>query len=246
MIVKRLVPVHTQLDYADSRLKLMQDSSERYRLLDKKKTQDAMHATHLIADDFNALLGERQDVALLHDLRIAVPGGLLHIDHLFITDNFHVYIVESRTAASKITLYSKHQFTSTDEHAQACAIPSPIEQLKKNSSILKRLLRQLDLPTRFGRELQPTFHKFVLIDAQAELSNKLGLGYEYFLSPPQLMSLIYQQVRKKSLMSLIGRMPADELRRISRQIAKMHAPKKIRFSNKFRHVVLPSFENTLH
>lgn len=240
MIVKRLVPVHTQLDYADSRLKLMLDSNNQYRLLDKKKTQDAMQATHGLADDFNALLGDCQDIAVLHDLRIAVPGGHLHIDHLFITDNFHVFIAESRTTASKITLCSKLQFTSTDEHAQACAIPSPIEQLKKNGSILKRLFCQLALPRRFGRQLQPTFHKFVLIDAQAELSNKLGLGYEYFLSPPQLMALIHQQVRKKSLMSFIERMPADELRRIARQIAKMHMPKKIRFSNKFRHVVINS------
>ncbi|MDO8177453.1 MAG: nuclease-related domain-containing protein [Undibacterium sp.] len=242
MLIKRLVPVHTRLDYADSRLKLIVDAKNTVRVLDKQKTQDAIHATYVTAEDFNMLFEHRQDVAVLHDLRISMPDGQMHIDHLFITDTFQVFIVESRTAESKLVLGANRHFTSTDEEAETCVIPSPIQQLKKNRFVMKRVLQQIDLPTRFGRKLMPQFHNFVLIDANAEFSNRLGSDDEYFLSPEQLMSLIDQQSQKKSLLSFMNKMSETELRRIARRIASMHMPKKIRFSNKFRHVLLPCVE----
>ena len=140
MLVKRLVPVQTKLDYAASRLKLVLDAHQTYRVLNKQKTQDAMEATYITADDFDLLYAQREDVAVLHDLRISVPGGQLHIDHLFITDTFHVFIVESRTAEVKLVLGADRHFTSTDEE-DICVIPSPIQQLKKNKYVLKRVKR---------------------------------------------------------------------------------------------------------
>ena len=100
-----------------------------------------MEATYVTADDFDLLYAEREDVAVLHDLRISVPGGQLHIDHLFITDTFHVFIVESRTAEVKLVLGADRHFTSTDE-GDICVIPSPIQQLKKNKYVLKRVLQE--------------------------------------------------------------------------------------------------------
>ena len=244
LLIKRLNPVQTRLDYAEP--KLNAGPGFRHRVLDKRKTQDAMEATYVAADDFNAIFEHRQDVAVLHDLRFTLAGEKLHIDHLFITDNFHVFIVESRTAATNITLNSDRHFTSTDEQAEQCAIPSPIQQLKKNKAILKRAFRHFDLPTRLGRTLMPTFHTYVLIDAKASLSNRLGSGYEYFLSPEQLISLIDQQAQKKSLLRFFGKMAGSELRRVSRQLAKLHLPSQIRFSNKFRHIVIPAFDSTVY
>ena len=240
MLIKRLVPVQTKLDYAASRLKLIAESKNVFRLLDKQKTQEAMYATYVTADDFNLLFEDRQDVAVLHDLRISIPGGQLHIDHLFITDNFQVFIVESRTAESKLALEANRHFTSSDQDdAATCVIPSPIQQLKKNKYVLKRVLQQIDLPTRFGRRLLPQFHNYVLIDSKAEFLNRLGCDDEYFLSPEQLMALIDEQGQKTSLLGFMNKMPQAELQRIARRIASLHTPKKIRFSNKFRHVLLP-------
>lgn len=244
MLIKRLVPVQTKLDYAASRLKLVRDAHKAYRVLNKQKTQDAMQATYVTADDFDLLYAHRQDIAVLHDLRISVPGGQLHIDHLFITDTFHVFIVESRTAELKLILGADRHFTSTDEEAEICAIPSPIQQLKKNKFVLKRVLKEIEWPTRFGRKLMPQFHNFVLIDSKADFSSCLGNGYEYFLSPQQLMMVIDKEVQKKSLTSFMRKMPDRELRRIARRLAHMHMPKKIRFSNKFRHILMPSSAHT--
>lgn len=240
MLIKRLVPVQTKLDYAASRLKLVLDAHKTYRVLNKQKTQDAMQATYVTADDFDLLYAHRQDVAVLHDLRISVPGGQLHIDHLFITDTFHVFIVESRTAELKLTLGADRHFTSTDDDAEICTIPSPIQQLKKNKFVLKRVLQEIEWPRRFGRQLTPKFHNFVLIDAKADFSSCLGNGYEYFLSPQQLMMLIDKEAQKKSLSGFMNKMPERELRRIARRLAHLHVSKKIRFSNKFRHILVPS------
>jgi hypothetical protein len=245
VLIKRLQPVPTHLDYAESRLKLVANSDQRQLFLDKKKTQSAIDATYVTADDFNAIFEDRQDVAVLHDLRFSVDEGHLHIDHLFITDNFHIFIVESRTAERKITLSMDRHFTSTDERSESCAIPSPIQQLKRNKTTLKRLFRYMDLPTRFGRELQPVFHNYVVLDSQAVLSNRLGKGYEYFLSPEQLISLVNAQTEKKSIMHFFERMSSHTLREVARQIAKKHMPKQVRFSNKFRHIVIPSFDRTM-
>jgi hypothetical protein len=245
LLIKRLVPVQTKLDYAASRLKLVVDIHKTYRVLNKQKTQDAMQATYVTADDFDMLYADRQDVAVLHDLRISVPGGQLHIDHLFITDTFHVFIVESRTAEMKLVLGADRHFTSSDEDAEICAIPSPIQQLKKNKFVLKRVLQEIEWPRRFGRQLTPHFHNYVLIDAKADFSSCLGNGYEYFLSPQQLMMLIDKEAQKKSLSRFMSKMPELELRRIARRLAHLHVSKKIRFSNKFRHILLPVSAHTL-
>ncbi len=245
VLIKRLQPVQTHLDYAESRVISSAKSNGKYRFLDKGKTQKAMDAISVTADDFNMIFEDRQDIALIHDLRISMPEGKLHIDHLFVTNNFHVFIVESRTAESSITLKANQSFTSTDEHAEVCAIPSPIEQLKRNRVTLKRVFRYLELPVRFGRELTPTFHHFVLFDADAVFLNQLGKGDEYFLSPQQLLTVIEQHVQKKSLFSFLERMPGPTLNRIARQLVKMHMPKEIRFSDKFRHVVIPASDTGL-
>lgn len=245
MLIKRLIPLETTLDYAASRLKPVLDAHKAHRVLDKQRTQDAMQATYITAEDFDMLYVHRQDVAVLHDLRIAVPGGQLHIDHLFITDTFHVFIVESRTAELKLILGADRHFTSTDDEAEICAIPSPIQQLKKNKFVLKRLLQEIEWPTRFGRKLMPQFHNFVLIDTKADFSSCLGDGYEYFLSPQQLTILIDNEVQKKSFSSFMRKMPSRELRRIARRLAHMHMPKKIRFSNKFRHILVPASVHTI-
>jgi hypothetical protein len=106
----------------------------------------------------------------------------------------------------------------------------------RNRTLLKRLLRQVDLPRRFGRTLQPTFHHYLLIDPHAELQNQSDIDFQLFVSPSQLVELIDRQAGSRSLFGFLQRMPSQQLRHTSRQIAQIHAPKSVRFSSKFRHV----------
>lgn len=240
MLIKRLEPAHTYLQFTDHDSIMMGATKEMRRTVHNDKTRAAMQATYDVVDDFDRIFERRSDVALMHDLRFDSPDGNMHIDHLFITHNFHVFIVESRTTGATLSIGDDKKFISTDHTGNACAIPSPIRQLRRNRAMFKRVLRKLDLPKRFGRELTPTFHYYLLINPGTILLNRSEIDFDYFVTPAQLISLINEQAKRSSLLSFFEKMPTTQLRRTSRQIAKMHAPKKVRFSSKFRHIPIPN------
>ncbi|MFC3107724.1 nuclease-related domain-containing protein [Undibacterium arcticum] len=234
MLIKRLTPTHTYLQYGDDHAH--DAAGKALRMANNDRTRIAMQATCNVAAELDSVFASRPDVAVLHDVRIRTEDGKLHIDHLFITHNFHVFIVESRTAGQTLGISDQKQFTLTDPLGSAYAIPSPLRQLMRNRALLKRLLRQLDLPKRFGRTLQPSFHHYLLIDPQAEVQNQSDIDFRLFVSPSQLIALIDQQAGSRSLFGFLQRMPSQQLRQTSRRIAQIHAPKGVRFSSKFRHV----------
>lgn len=239
MLIKRPIPVQTFLDYADSRLKMFLNQKNEQRLLDKQKTHEAMNATFIAADEFNLLFEARDDVAVLHDLRISIEGASAHIDHLFITNSLQVFIVESRLAIKQLELQQDHRCISNAGPRDVCEIPSPIEQLKRNRQVIKKVFRKIGLPTRFGQTLVPTLHCFVALDPYSLMSNKLGRSHEYFVSPEQLVALINARTERKKLVSFFTRLPADDLKSLASKIARLHSTKEVRFSNKFRHILVP-------
>ena len=241
MLIKRLTPAHTYLQYTDHDSIMVTGAKEvKQRTVDNTKTRAAMQATYDVADEFDRIFANRSDVAVMHDFRMNTPDGNVHIDHLFITHNFHVFIVESRTLGSTLSIDDDKKFTMTDHEGTTCVIPSPIRQLRLNRAVFKRVLRKLDVPKRFGRELVPTFHNYLLVDPKTVLLNRSEIGFEYFVSPAQLISLIDQDAKRSSILGFLRQMPTTQLRRTSREIAKMHAPKKVRFSSKFRHINIPT------
>ena len=229
MLIKRLTPTHSLLQYGDA------DADTRGST-DDQLTRAAIAATCDVAAELDRAFANRPDIALLHDVRIKTDDGKLHIDHLCITHDFHVFIVESRTAGQTLTISDQKKFTLTDPLGAAYAMPSPLRQLMRNRALLKRLLRRFDLPKRFGRRLQPQFHHYLLIGPQAELQNQSDIDSQLFVSPSQLIELIERQAASRSLFGFLQRMPSQQLRHTSRQIAQIHAPKSVRFSSKFRHV----------
>jgi hypothetical protein len=241
VLIKRPIPVQTFLDYADTRLKMFLNQKNEHRLLDKQKTHEAMNATFIAADEFNLKFEARDDVAVMHDLRIFNEGASAHIDHLFITNTLQVFIVESRLAIKQLDLHEDHRCTSHGEQMETCEIPSPIEQLKRNRQVLKKAFKKIGLPTRFGKVLAPSLHCFVALDAYSLLSNQLGRSHEYFVSPEQLNALIDQHCsgnrRTDFLAHFFTRLPAKELKRFASKLARLHTTKDIRFSNKFRHIL---------
>ncbi len=239
MLIKRLTPAHTYLQYLDHDSIMRGDEKGLMHPVDNDKTRAAMQATYDVADNFDRIFENRSDVAVLHDLRFHGADGNLHIDHLFITHNFHVFIVESRTSGVTLSVDNAKKFTATDHAGNTCAIPSPIRQLKRNREIFKRVLRKLELPKRFGRELEPSFHHYLLISPDTILFNRSGIDFDFFITAPQLVALINIHAQQRSFLSFFQKMPATQLRRTARQIAKIHAPKKVRFSSKFRHVDRP-------
>lgn len=209
------------------------------RLLDKQRTHEAMKATFIAADEFNLLFETRDDVAVLHDLRIGIEGASAHIDHLFITNNMQIFIVESRLAIKQLELQQDHRCLSNAGSSDTCEIPSPIEQLKRNRQMLKKVFRKIGLPTRFGQTLVPTLHCFVALDPYSLMSNKLGRSHEYFVSPEQLVALINEHTKGQNILNFFTRLPAEDLKNIASKIARFHSTKDVRFSNKFRHILVP-------
>ena len=244
MLIKRLTPTLTQLHYRDE--DTLSAAGAARQLANNNRTRVAMQATCNVAAELDSVFVSRPDVALLHDVRIATADGKLHIDHLLITHDFHLFIVESRTAGQMLTICEQKTFTLTDPLGGAYAMRSPLRQLMRNRELLERLLRQVELPTRFGRALQPTLHHYLLIGPCAELRNQSDLDLQLFVRPSQLVALINRQADSRPLLSFLQQMSGQQLRHTARQIAQIHAPKSVRFSSKFRHVAAPEIQAARH
>ncbi|MES2935217.1 MAG: nuclease-related domain-containing protein [Pseudomonadota bacterium] len=236
MLIKRLTPAHTYLHYDDP---LRANTQLRARrIVDNDKTRAAMQATSDVAGDLDNAFENRPDIAVLHDFRYNSVKGDMHVDHLVITHNFHVFLIESRTTGSTLAKTDDKKFTTTDEHGTEYSIPSPIRQLRQNRAMLKRVLREVPVPTRFGRALNATVHNYVVIDPFTTVVNRSKMEFNDFVSPNQLISIIDQCAKKNTFLGFFTHMQSEQLRRTARHIAKMHAPRRVRFSHKFRHVMV--------
>ena len=82
----------------------------------------------------------RQNWAVIHDLRIEYGGNAAQIDHLLITRFLEFYVLESKSYAYGLKITERGEFLRSDGY-RYCAMESPIEQTKRHTLVLGSCLR---------------------------------------------------------------------------------------------------------
>ena len=215
-------------------------SPEKKQWIDKElrdlKTGIATEKQAAFELDF--YFGPSNKVIILHDLRLEIDGRVAQIDHLIINRMFNVYVLETKTYSSGLTINASGEF-STVYDGKAVGIPSPIEQNARHVAVLSDAFKLIGLPTRLGIPIMPSFIPVVLVSPKALItrpeSKKLDLTsvikLDQFTS--WYMERLDDPVRAKDLIDIFKVSSFDTIKGLAEKLLELHSSGRIDYIRKF-------------
>lgn len=178
--------------------------------------------------------------AVIHDLRIEHQGRVAQIDHLLINRVLEFWVCESKHFSEGVAVNEQGEFTAF-YGGRAYGVASPIEQNRKHVAVLEKLMRSgiVQLPTRLGISLKPSFRSVVLVSKNARISRPKGTvdGIESVIKADALRKLIERDLDKESavvtLLSMTKFVGQGTLEDFGRKVAKLHRPIAFDWAAKF-------------
>ncbi|MGO8927580.1 MAG: nuclease-related domain-containing protein [Limisphaerales bacterium] len=163
MIFKAKDPISDQLHELELALQRPLPYRDRQRLekgLAQRRAglKGEMEAAYHI----NFHMGNCDNWAVIHDLRIECKGRTAQIDHLLIDRLLEIYVVESKSFRTKVRYANGgwERFISGDWEGIAC----PVEQNERHISVLKDLITNMGLaPKRLGLPMPVSFYNIVVV-----------------------------------------------------------------------------------
>ncbi|HZV93136.1 MAG TPA: nuclease-related domain-containing protein, partial [Caldimonas sp.] len=199
----------------------------------QKGEKDAAYAI-----DF--FLAQRDEWAVIHDLRIEWQGRVAQIDHLFINRLMDVWVCESKHFSEGVSINEHGEFTAFYNNRPR-GIESPIEQNQRHIKVLESVLGSsiLPLPTRLGIPLRSTIRSVVLVSAAARITRPKQTfeGLETVIKADQLRSRINQAIDAmgvgETLLKATKMVGTETLRQFASDLGKLHRPQQFDWAARF-------------
>ena len=115
-------------------------------------------------------------------------------------------------------------------------MPSPLEQNERHIAVLKDVFDQIEMPTRLGLRLAPTFHTLVLIAPDARIDRPKKFDTSRVIKADQLSKTLKKDLDDSGVLgafSLAKVVASETIEDIGRQLLLRHAPIKIDYTAKF-------------
>lgn len=191
------------------------------------------------AYEIDFYFGQSENRIVLHDLRFEINGRVAQIDHLVMNRLFDVYVLETKTFSSGLSINEMGEF-STYLDGRKIGIPSPIQQNERHITVLRDVFNSIDLPTRLGITIQPSFHSVVLVSPKAVInrpkSGKVDLNN--ILKLDQFHSWYKQKLesgpeKASDLAGIFKLSSKDTIKEIGEKLIGFHRPVRIDYIQKF-------------
>ena len=118
-------------------------------------------AAHYLDSSFS----EGRNRAVLHDLRLEADGQFAQIDHLAFDRTLTFFLLETKTFSGSLHINERGEFMVEYSGESRYGIPSPLEQSRRHETVLKKVLKRLDIVGRAGTA--PRFVHIVLVHPKA-------------------------------------------------------------------------------
>lgn len=183
-------------------------------------------STYLIDFDY----AKSPNWAVLHDLRLEHDGRVAQIDHLLINRWMDVYVLETKHFHAGVKITEDGEFLRWNSYRRTYeGMASPLEQTERQIQVLTDVMARIELPTRLGMRIPPTFQSYVLIGPQARIDRPEHFDASRVVKADQLKKAIWRDIENDSMLSLL-RIAAKFVSRetvefIGRQLAAQHRPK---------------------
>lgn len=178
--------------------------------------------------------------AVIHDLRLEHQGRVAQIDHLIVHRTLDIWVCESKHFAEGVAINEHGEFAGF-YGGRPFGVPSPIEQNRKHIAVLQAMLGSsiVNLPTRLGIPLRPTYRSVVLVSKAARISRPKAKveGLESIIKTDQLRALIEKSIDGESvastLLSISKIVSPETLEEFCKQVARLHRPISFNWAAKF-------------
>lgn len=177
-------------------------------------------ATELV--DF--FFGQRDDWAVIHDLRLRIGSHALQFNHLLVHNSLQIICLDTRYLDCHVKYEKSGQYRITNA-AKPKLIASPVTKMAKDVRLVKSSLPTLGwVPKRFGFTLHTDVFGGVLVapDSPEEGSKRKYTDIGIHRSEAYLTEL--SQLGSSRLSGLRGRLSTEKLQELAISLVQHHLP----------------------
>ncbi|MBU0654336.1 MAG: NERD domain-containing protein [Gammaproteobacteria bacterium] len=175
---------------------------------------------------------------VIHDLRLEINGRVAQIDHLLIGRGLIAFVLETKHFNSGLKINDNGEFLRWNDYKKTYeGMASPLEQNERHIAVLKDAFKMIDMPTRLGMRLTPTFNSFVIISSSARIDRPKKFDTSQIIKADSIKTNIQQKLDKMGVMDLFGGVARlvsyETLEEIARKLCALHTPIIIDYRAKF-------------
>ena len=218
---------------------------------DKNTILHALQHKRDAAYHLDFYFSDSPDWALFHDLSLEMGDARATFDHLLISRELDIYVIETKHYNARVRVNEEKEFFYyVDNHPMPVA--SPAERNQQHIDFLASYLAGNGLlPTRFGLAIRPNFHNVVLVSPTASVQmpkRNLDLKCsvvrsDHFLE--QISKKTFNSLGVHDFVALARQFSSESLREMATKLARRHMPGNIDFSQRYGlDIVAPTQENS--
>jgi hypothetical protein len=177
-----------------------------------------------------------KNLFVIHDLRLEIGGRVAQIDHLLMNRAFEVFVLETKTFSTGLSINESGEF-STFYEGKEVGIPSPIEQNARHISVLKDAFKEIGLPKRLGITLQPSFNSVVLVSPKAVINRPKQANLDAsVIKLDQFFSWYHKKLDTLTLRDTVGMLKvcsSETVKDLGEILLSLHKPNRVDYIRKF-------------
>jgi hypothetical protein len=176
--------------------------------------------------------------AVIHDLRLDVKGRVAQVDHLLIHRTLTVFVLETKHFNSGMKITDDGEFLRWNDYKKTYeGMASPLAQNERHIDVLKDAFQTIEMPTRLGIRLSPTFESFVLVSQNARIDRSKKFDSSRIIKADVLLKAIEKQLDSDGIMGTLGSMgrfvATETIEDVARKLVVLHRPIAINYRAKF-------------
>ena len=196
---------------------------------------------------------DSKNYMVIHDLRVDINGRVAQIDHLLIDRTLQVFVLETKHFHAGIKINEQGEFLRWNDFKKTYkGMASPIEQNERHVTVLKDAFKTIDMPTRLGLRLMPSFIPYVLVSTSARIDRPQKFNTSQVIKADTLHNTMKQKDNSLSVLHTLGSaariVSAETLEDVARKLCALHKPITIDYPAKFGvsdHPVTPEKPQTV-
>lgn len=182
--------------------------------------------------------------AVIHDLRLEINGRVAQIDHLMINRLLNVFVLESKNFHSGFKITEEGEFLRWNSYKKVFeGMASPLAQNERHISVLKDAFAQIEMPTRLGVRLSPSFHSYILVASSARIDRPQKFDTSQIVKADDWPKTFDKHIDNEGMLSSFASaariVSSETLVDICQRLIALHRPITIDYGAKFGIVETP-------
>jgi len=241
MILKQKDPINHAVESLESLLAVHNLSKDKHSKIKKELSaiQRGAKGERECAFLLDHQVADHPSRVLIHDLRIECDGEIAQFDHLLLNRRFEFWILESKyySTGIKINELGEFEYWAGNRYI---GIPSPIEQVNRQSRILKKFLRKQKIQIqRLGLKLHPKIYTAVLVAPATRVirPNREQFNTDQVMKADAFFTTYQKRAEKASpeevVSGLAKLVKKDTIIQFGQKLVKLHSPAVPDYAAKF-------------